>query len=66
METEVEVHGICCFCAEKIARSATDPCRITVDTKGGKWQVWFCHGACFKDRLANLPDHPDFFSPAHF
>jgi hypothetical protein len=32
--------------------------------KEGKWQVWFCHAACFKDRLATLPDMPGFFDPA--
>jgi galactitol-specific phosphotransferase system IIB component len=64
---EVNVEwGPCCFCGAGIATSTTDPCRLTVETASGKWQVWFCHGQCFKDRLAQLPDNLDFFAPAHF
>jgi len=56
--------GPCCFCGENIVSSDADPCRITVETIKGAWQVWFCHGKCFKDRLV---DHPQIdLSPAHF
>jgi hypothetical protein len=58
--------GPCCFCGRDIEGSGTDPCRVTVETSKGKWQVWFCHGACFRERLATLPDNPSFFDPAHF
>jgi hypothetical protein len=40
---------------------------VTVETVGGKWQVWFCHSPCFRDRLAASPeDSPGFFDPVHF
>jgi hypothetical protein len=58
--------GPCCFCAQEIADTATDPCSITVTTRKGLWQVWKCHGECFRARLTNPPDEPDFFEPAHF
>jgi hypothetical protein len=38
----------CCFCSRPIEKNNTDPCRITVETTTGKWQVWFCHGNCFR------------------
>jgi hypothetical protein len=55
--------GPCCFCGEGILATDIDPCRITVETVGEKWQVWFCHGKCFKERIV---DHPMDLSPAHF
>jgi len=58
--------GPCCFCAQQIAQTATDPCSITVATRTDKWQVWFCHGECFKARLTDPLDSPGFFEPAHF
>jgi hypothetical protein len=58
--------GPCCFCGDQIEKRGPDPCGVTVETAAGKWQVWSCHGACFKERLAALPDHPGFFDPAHF
>jgi hypothetical protein len=66
------VFGPCCFCGKSIEEhapeeNAPDPCRITVETAGGKWQVWFCHAACFRERLSNSPDLPlGFLDPAHF
>jgi hypothetical protein len=54
--------GPCCFCGALIPETATDPCRVTVETTTGKWQVWSCHGECFKARLASGWD----FEPAHF
>jgi hypothetical protein len=60
--------GPCCFCGEPIEATATDPCEVKVSTSaaGKTWQVWFCHGQCFRDRLAVLPDNEGFFDPAHF
>lgn len=61
---KVDVHfGPCCFCGENILPTNIDPCRITVETTSGKWQVWFCHGKCFKEKIV---DHPMDLSPAHF
>ena len=59
--------GPCCFCGKDIEEHGTDPCRITVETATGKWQVWHCHGDCFKARLTEIPEGgPGFFDPAHF
>jgi len=58
--------GPCCFCGDDIKPSNIDPCSVTVETSAGLWQVWHCHGDCFKARLTSLPDAPDFFEPAHF
>ena len=58
--------GPCCFCASAIAATEVDPCSVTVETKGGKWQVWHCHASCFKERLRNPPEAPDLFEPAYF
>jgi hypothetical protein len=58
--------GPCCFCGLQIDATAKDPCRVTVETAGGKWQVWFCHAHCFKDRLSIRPDLLGLFDPAHF
>ena len=58
--------GPCCFCGGDIEKSESDPCRVNVSTAQEKWQVWFCHGDCFKERLAKLPEAPGLFEPAHF
>lgn len=58
--------GPCCFCGKDIEEQGTDPCRITVETATGKWQVWHSHGACFKERLIAIPEAPGFLNPAHF
>jgi hypothetical protein len=67
-EKEVKVEwGPCCFCAQTVENSAVDPCRITVETVDGKWQVWRCHAACFKSRLTDgPPEAPGIMEPAHF
>jgi hypothetical protein len=39
---------------------------VEVSTAGGKWQMWFCHAACFKQRIVNPPDAPGLLDPAHF
>ena len=63
----VEVRfGPCCFCGQDIDKVGPDPCSVTVETAAGKWQVWKAHGACFKERLAVLPEAPSLFEPAHF
>jgi hypothetical protein len=56
--------GPCCFCSSPIPETDIDPCRLTVETTAGLWQVWFCHSSCFKERLANDPI--GMFTPAHF
>jgi hypothetical protein len=58
--------GPCCFCGKSIVKHGADPCRITVETAAGKWQAWFCHGNCFRARLAQLPEAPSLFDPAYF
>ena len=58
--------GPCCFCGLDIEDVGPDPCTIQVTTKQDRWQVWKAHGRCFKDRLADLPDMPGLFDPAHF
>ena len=39
------VAGPCCFCAKDIPPSDVDPCRVSVETAAGKWQVWFRHSS---------------------
>ena len=56
--------GPCCFCGKDIQPSEIDPCRVTVETASGKWQVWFCHSACFRRRI-DAGAAVD-LSPAHF
>jgi hypothetical protein len=63
-DPKVTFDGPCPFCGEMIAHSDVDPCRVTVETSKGKWQVWSCHAACFKDKIVENP-HID-LSPAHF
>lgn len=58
--------GPCCFCGEDIPQSDTDPCRLEVTTSQGKWQVWFCHAACFKKRIFDSPALMGMLDPAHF
>jgi hypothetical protein len=56
------VWGPCCFCGEQIAETEIDPCSIAVETAGKKWQTWFCHAKCFRQRLAPIPMlEPEFF-----
>jgi hypothetical protein len=64
-ETKVE-WGPCCFCGFTILATNVDPCRVTVETSKGRWQVWFCHSACFKERLSARPELMGMFDPAHF
>jgi hypothetical protein len=56
--------GPCCFCGTDIESSDIDPCRVSIETASGKWQVWFCHSSCFKDRIAAGVAID--LSPAHF
>lgn len=61
---EITFGNPCCFCGLMIEQSNHDPCRVTVETSAGLWQVWFCHTACFKSRIA-VVEYID-LSPAHF
>ena len=56
----------CSLCGSEIEETATDPCFIRVETKTGLWQMWTCHGACFKKCLTKPPEWPDEFAPVHF
>jgi len=56
--------GPCCFCGTEIDPSRIDPCRVSVTTTSGKWQVWVCHAACFKERITTGVEVD--LSPAHF
>jgi hypothetical protein len=58
--------GPCCFCGKLIEDRKPDPCRVTVETVEGKWQVWHAHGNCFRASLAAMPEAPGLFDPAHF
>jgi hypothetical protein len=56
--------GPCCFCGRDIEKQGPDPCRITVETQQEKWQTWFTHAECFKERLTRAAAVD--LSPAHF
>jgi hypothetical protein len=58
------VLGPCCFCGKQIEPTNIDPCRVQVTTDTGKWQVWYCHASCFKERIVHLSEID--LSPAHF
>jgi hypothetical protein len=66
MNTKQIDWGPCCFCGFEIFADAIDPCRLTVSTAAEKWQVWFCHAGCFKQRLFDSPETAGLFLPAHF
>ena len=56
--------GPCVFCGKTIDAFEIDPCKVTVTTRAGEWQVWWCHAACFKDRIAKdtlIDLSPEFF-----
>ncbi len=63
-ETKQVEFGPCCFCGQEIEKADVDPCRVTVETSMGKWQVWVCHGECFKSRITTETEID--LSPAHF
>jgi hypothetical protein len=48
--------GPCCFCGKPIQPTSVEPCRLTVETQSGGWQVWFCHAECFKSQITKLHD----------
>jgi hypothetical protein len=54
---------LCCFCGKEIERSHSDPCVIRVVTSNHEDQLWACHGACFKEKLAK---EPPVFEPVYF
>ena len=56
---EVEIRFTrCSLCNREIEETATDPCFIRVETKTGAWQMWTCHGACFKSVWLNRQSGP--------
>jgi hypothetical protein len=57
--------GPCCFCGKPIQPTEIDPCSVTVTTRSDKWQVWYAHANCFRERLA-LSNPEIGLSPAHF
>jgi hypothetical protein len=61
---EVNFNGPCLFCGKLIDESKIDPCRVTVETKSGKWQLWFCHAQCFKSKI--VENQYMNLSPAYF
>ena len=66
MSNPTILFGPCCFCGQDIEPIGPDPCSVLVTTDSDKQQVWWCHGQCFRDRLATLPNAEGFFDPAHF
>ena len=58
------IWGPCCFCGHPIEPTEIDPCSVQVATAQQKWQVWYCHAKCFKDRI--VTDVKPDLSPAHF
>jgi hypothetical protein len=46
-------------------RRPPNPLRLTAETSDGKWQVWFAHASCFKDKLIDPPDAPPGFLTPH-
>jgi hypothetical protein len=61
---DIDLGGPCCFCGQRIERTAVDPCAVSVEAEEGLTQAWFCHGRCFKERLARSSDLD--LSPVHF
>lgn len=55
---------LCCFCGKLIEETDVDPCTVRVATVQDQWQVWFCHSACFRERI--FKDDKIDLSPAHF
>lgn len=61
---EVRFNGPCPFCGDLIDETAVDPCTVTVETREGLAQVWYCHARCFKERI--VENQYVNLSPAHF
>jgi hypothetical protein len=59
--TKVEF-GPCCFCGKDVEPSKKEPCRLTVETREGLWQMWVCHAHCFRERLWE----DSLLEPVHF
>jgi hypothetical protein len=64
--TAVTFGGQCCFCGNVINAEGPDPLEVNVTTATGKWQVWWCHAACFKAQITDPPGAEGYFAPAHF
>jgi hypothetical protein len=54
------------FCSRDVETTAVDPCSVKVETSGANWQVWKCNASCLRQKLAELPEAPGLFEPAHF
>lgn len=63
---DVVFGGQCCLCGKEIEAGGVDPCEVVVTTAEGRWQTWWCHAQCFKERLTDPLEAPGFFEPAHF
>jgi hypothetical protein len=48
---EIKFSGPCLFCRKLIEDTEIDPCSLTVTTKDGRWQNWWCHAQCFKSKI---------------
>jgi hypothetical protein len=61
-------HARCCFCGAAVSSDHDDYCSVDVNHRGepDRWQAWWCHGSCFKERLAAPTDAPDLFAPRFF
>lgn len=58
---------MCCFCGKPIEGKPPDPCRVTVEIcEEGKWQLWYCHASCFRERLTDPSGAPGLFEPRYF
>lgn len=42
--------GSYCLCAKDIEARSPDPLRVIAETSDGKWQDWYAHASCFKDK----------------
>ena len=45
----------CCFCG-KTDYSNADPTYLTVGTRSEVTKTWWCHIACFEERLPDMPE----------
>jgi hypothetical protein len=53
---------VCCFCGTDVEADGKDLCQLTVTTENGKCQMWFCHAACFREKIHKDP----MLEPYHF
>ena len=53
--------GQCCFCGKDVETTVLDPCLFKVLTNNNDWEVWTCHGACFRERVMDVQHLARFF-----